>query len=186
MSWVSGIVAWLVGGFKRPAVVGPAKVEAAAPPQSRPQPRRASPASSPCMLWPVTNSDHRRKLWCGPTVVSALIGIDAAVARDIIKSSRGGRAVMGTTARELDLAFRAHGHRLDLVADLTGDPPTLATWLGRSRNPDDALVVHITGHWVAVRGNWFADTATKGQPVRSRHAPHKRKRVRAVYRVSRL
>jgi hypothetical protein len=137
-------------------------------------------------LWPVKNTDHRRKLWCGPTVVSTLIGVDAAEARDIIKASRNGRAVKGTYARELDIAFRAYGCRLDLVSDHSADRPTLASWLRLPRDPDDALVVEVARHWVAVRGDWFCDTFTKGQPVRLRHAPHKRKRVRRVYRVSLL
>lgn len=204
MSWVAGIIAWVAGGWKRrPEVVTspPPHGVAVTTPQTMPcveafkeaavhrtdyTAERSRRAANQCTLWPVRNSDRRRKLWCGPTVVSTLIGIDAAVARDLIKESRGGRAVMGTSARELDLVFRAHGCRLDLVADHSEAPPTLATWLRMPRDPDHALVVHITGHWVAVRGNWFCDTATKGQPVKVRHAPHKRKRVRGVFRVTRL
>lgn len=143
-------------------------------------------AADRCKLWTVRNSDRRRKLWCGPTVVSTLIGIDAADARDVIKANRNGRAVKGTYARELDIAFRAFGCRLDLVSDHSAAQPILATWLRLPRDPDDALVVEVTRHWVAVRGDWFCDTFTKGQPVRLRHAPHKRKRVRRVYRVSLL
>jgi hypothetical protein len=93
---------------------------------------------------------------------------------------------MGTTARELDLVFRAHGCRLELVADFSGDAPTLAGWFRLPRDPLDALVVEVTGHWVAVRGDWFCDTMTEGRPVRLRHAPRKRMRVRRVYRVSML
>ena len=188
MRWASRLVAWFFGTRHQavsantdvsiiPGGPGVAEVQAVT------TKRRAT---EPCTLWPVTNTDRRRKLWCGPTVVSTLIGIDAAVARDIIKESRGGRAVMGTSARELDLVFRAHGCRLDLLTDHSSDLPTFASWLRLPRDPDHALVVQVTGHWVAVRGNWFCDTFTKGQPVRVRHAPHKRKRVRRVYRVSRL
>lgn len=204
MSWVGGIIAWVAGGWKKPLEVvaaPPPQIFPATTPQALPAviavtqtadhridfiAERSRRAANQCTLWPVRNSDRRRKLWCGPTVVSTLIGIDAAIARDLIKESRGGRAVMGTSARELDLVFRAHGCRLDLVADHSEAPPTLATWLRMPRDPDHALVVHITGHWVAVRGNWFCDTATKGQPVKVRHAPHKRKRVRGVFRVTRL
>jgi hypothetical protein len=188
MRWVWRVVAWVFGARHKavPASadvpiepVGPEVGEVAVV-----APKRRT--ANPCTLWPVTNTDRRRKLWCGPTVVSALIGIDAAAARDIIKESRGGRAVMGTTARELDLDFRARGYWLDLLTDYSSNSPTFATWLRLPRDPDHALVVQVTGHWLAVRGNWFCDTSTKGQPVKVRHAPHKRKRVPMVYRLNRL
>jgi len=200
MRWLSGLVTWMFGLPHAPTpqpsderaakLVVEGQIAETAPALTNIQAdlaaERTRRAANQCLLWPVTNTDRRRKLWCGPTVVSTLIGIDAAVARDIIKQSRGGRAVMGTTARELDMVFRAHGCRLDLLIDHKGDLPTFATWLRLPRDPVDAFVVEVTGHWVAVRGNWFCDTFTKGQPVKVLQAPHKRKRVRRVYRVSRL
>ena len=47
-----------------------------------------------------------------------------------------------------------------------------------------AYVVIITNHWVAVRGNWFCDSFTRGVPVKIEDAPHRGKRVRLVYVVT--
>lgn len=142
--------------------------------------RRRSPA-----LWTVVNSDTRRKSWCGPTAVSALIGVDAAAVRDHVKWQRGGGAVKGTSAAELQRVLRDYGYDMTLVADLRHDPPTLATWeRSRPENDDTAYLVIVTDHWIAVRGRWLCDTFTKGTPVPLRKAPHRRKRTRLVYKIT--
>jgi hypothetical protein len=76
---------------------------------------------------------------------------------------------------------------MHLVADLNRNPPTLATWV-RERTDyefEQAYLVIVTHHWVAVRGRWFVDTFTAGKPVRITDAPRRRKRVRYAYRVHR-
>jgi hypothetical protein len=49
---------------------------------------------------------------------------------------------------------------------------------------EQAWVLIVTGHWVAVRGRWFVDTWTGGVPVRIADAPRRRKRVRFAYRIT--
>ena len=77
------------------------------------------------------------------------------------------------------------GHDMQLVADLSRNSPTLATW-ERERTDwefEQAWLLVVTGHWVAVRGRWFVDTWSNGTPVRIADAPRRRKRVRYAYRV---
>lgn len=62
--------------------------------------------------------------------------------------------------------------------------PTLAQWMRSKRNPDVFYIVELSGHWVLVRGRKFIDTATKGEWVFLRSAPHRRKRVKNVWMVS--
>lgn len=61
--------------------------------------------------------------------------------------------------------------------------PTLAEWMRSKRDPDAYYVVGLSDHWVLVKGRKFIDTFTKGQWVFLRSAPHRRKRVRSVFRV---
>jgi hypothetical protein len=136
------------------------------------------------LLWNVVNSDRRRKAWCGPTAVAALIGVDAALVRDHIKWQRGGRPVKGTCATEIENAFRHFGYDMTLVEDLRADPPTLATWERSRTRPDDAYLIIVSNHWIAVRGHWLCDTFTGGVPVPLRKAPHRRKRIKYVYRIT--
>jgi hypothetical protein len=89
-------------------------------------------------------------------------------------------------AKELQYVFRHLGHDMQLVADLSRNSPTLATW-ERERADwefEQAWLLIVTGHWVAVRGRWFVDTWTGGVPVRIADAPRRRKRVRFAYRIT--
>lgn len=136
------------------------------------------------LLWEAKSSDKRRKMWCGPVTVASLVGVDVAAVRDVIKWQRGGRAVMGTHPHELEFAFRHFGYTMTLVEDLRAAPPTLATWERDRTDMDAAYAVIVTGHWVAVRGNWFCDTFTHGVPVKIKKAPRRRKRVQFVYKIT--
>jgi hypothetical protein len=146
-----------------------------------PRPRARERSSQP-LLWTAKCSDTL-KWWCGPVAVAATIGVDVAAVRNLIKWYRN-RAVRGTYPNELQLAFRHFGYDMALVADLRSSPPTLATWERERTDMEAAYVVIITGHWVAVRGKWLCDTFTRGVPVEIKDAPHRRKRVRFVYRVT--
>jgi hypothetical protein len=118
--------------------------------------------------------------------VAAAIGADVdEVIRAIQQHRNNHRPVVGTAAGELGHALQHFGHDLEFVADFSSDSPTLARW-ERARTDwefDQALLVIVTGHWVAVRGRWFCDTWTDGRPVRLSDAPWRRKRVRFVYSV---
>jgi hypothetical protein len=116
--------------------------------------------------------------------VAATIGVDVAAVRDVIRRCRHGRAVKGTHPIELQFAFRHFGYEMTLLADLRSNPPTLATWARERRDMEAAYVVVVTNHWIAVRGQWFCDSWTRGVPVKIKDAPHRRKRVRFVYVVT--
>lgn len=61
--------------------------------------------------------------------------------------------------------------------------PTLAEWMRAKRDPNAHYILEVTNHWVLVKGRKFVDTFTKGEWVFLRSAPHRRKRVRGVWRV---
>jgi hypothetical protein len=118
--------------------------------------------------------------------VAALIGADVDEVIRVIQQHRNNRRqVRGTRPSELQHVLQHFGHEMHLVADLNRNPPTLATW-ERERTDwefEQAYLVIVTHHWVAVRGRWFVDTFTAGKPVRIADAPRRRMRVRYAYRV---
>src|SRR4051812_46603793 len=73
-----------------------------------------------------------------------------------------------------------------VMAPETRALPTLAAFLRKRAKAEmaETYVIQVSNHWIAVRGKKLLDTMTKGEPVWIGKAPHRRKRVRAVYRVS--
>jgi hypothetical protein len=156
------------------AVVPVEKTQIVARPKRRPfQPHPT--------LWWVRSNDTKRTVYCGPMAVAAAIGADVDQVIALIQRHRNNwRPVVGTSAGELRQVFQHYGFDLQLIEDLSSKSPTLARW-ERKRTDwefDHPLLVTVTGHWVAVRGRWFADTGTDGRPVRLSDAPGRRKRVR--------
>jgi hypothetical protein len=150
-------------------------------------PRRRRPIQPRPTLWTVRTGGGQWRLYCGPLAVAALIGADVDEVIRVIQLYRGHRRqVRGTRPEELQYVFRHLGHDMQLVADLSRNSPTLATW-ERERADwefEQAWLLIVTGHWVAVCGRWFVDTWTAGKPVRIADAPRRRKRVRFVYRIT--
>jgi hypothetical protein len=141
----------------------------------------------------VVKNDTPTRAWCGPTVVSCITGKKVSKVREAIRKVRGPRsdgtkaAIMGTTTYEVRSAFAALGWRMDRVKSDKIAGLTLAAWLRQREKGDlSTYVVEVTGHWVAVRGRMFVDTFTKGEPVTIGKAPGRRKRVVAVYRVTKV
>jgi hypothetical protein len=121
-------------------------------------------------LWTARSSDARRKMWCGPVAVAAIIGVDVAAVRDVVKWHRNGKArhsaISAMTCNALPIC----------VATRQPSPPGSASaWIWTR-----PYVVVVTRHWVAVRGKCLCDTFTRGVPVKIKEAPYRRKRVRLV------
>jgi hypothetical protein len=141
-----------------------------------------------------------RSGYCGPTVLASITGRRLSVINELIREQRWGTkreaklngvrrgGITGTSAGDLRRVLRHYG--LDMLRVESygqGVRPTLATWLKR-REPNTLYVVNVgfrRGHWTAVKGRKFLDTFTNGQPVWLKDAPHRKKRVRDVWVVTR-
>jgi hypothetical protein len=149
-------------------------------------PKRRRPIQLHPTLWEVRSSNTWQRLYCGPVAVAALIGANVdEVIREIQQHRNNHRQIRGTHHYELQHALRHFGHDLQLAVDLSRNSPTRATW-ERERTDwkfEQAWLLTVTGHWVAVRGRWFVDTWSNGTLVRIADAPRRRKRVRYAYRV---
>jgi hypothetical protein len=112
-------------------LVGRIKVarEAVAPIHVAAPPCRRRPIQRQPTLWAVRSGDSRQRLYCGPVALSALIGANVDEVIRVIQQHRNSRRqVRGTRADELQHVFRQFGHDIQLVANLSRNPPTLATW----------------------------------------------------------
>lgn len=147
------------------------------------------------MLHEVENNSNG-KAWCGPTVVASITGRDIARVKALIKKRRGDNdAVKGTYWSDLAYALAHYGYRRrEKLYPKTGkaakgwgrqDLPTLAQWLREKRDPDAYYILDVGRHWVVVHGRKLCDTYTKGKPVFTGSAPHRRRRVREVHVVAR-
>lgn len=135
-------------------------------------------------------NDTRAHAWCGPTVVAAITGKPISTVKGVIKVIRqNDKAVRGTDDFDVCQALKVFGYTSDLRTNYKkGERPTLAAWL-RGRTAEQrkqTIIVHVTGHWVVVRGNTFIDTFTKGQPVRTSDAPRRRIRVEGYFVVRQM
>jgi hypothetical protein len=98
--------------------------------------------------------------------VAALICADVDEVIRVIQLHRNNRRQVQVTRRsELQQVLQHFGHDMQLVADLNRNSPTLNTW-ARERTDlqfEQAYLVIVTHHWVAVRGRWFVDTLSSGK-----------------------
>ena len=148
---------------------------------------------NPRRLFPVENDTDYRE-WCGPSVLCALSNHPMSTVRRVIKDVRENwgslRPLMGMSNSEMveaaeRLGFTLHRKRVYKREDA----PTVARWLRQCREDRSATYIlvityrqWVTGHYVIVRGNKFADSHTGG-PVNLKKCPHRRKRVKRVFRV---
>lgn len=136
------------------------------------------------------------RLWCGPAAVAAVTGAPTSRIHAIIAAERAthgfrrGEGIKGTWPNELRLAMFALGYRCiwHAGANVAGTPrPTFAQFR-RARAPelrDAALVVSLTGHFVALAGNRLVDNRYR-DPIMASDYPHQRTRVEGAYAVTRL
>ena len=97
--------------------------------QTKSQPKRRRPVQPRPTLWNVKSSATQGRLYCGPVAVAALIGANVDEVIQVIQRHRNNRRqVRGAHPHELQHAFRQFGHDIQLVADLSRNSPTLATW----------------------------------------------------------
>jgi len=162
-----------------------------------------------------TRVDQTGNGFCGPLVLAAIMGCSTAEAAERVRQATlQKRAIKGTDWWELEMTLRQRGFRTShkqvpaqrYVADrVPGKPllngakwdaqytpvklvgPTLAEWLRTTkRDPDAYYIIEVPHHWVLVKGRKFVDTFTEGEWVFLRSAPHRRKRVKAVWKVERI
>lgn len=130
--------------------------------------------------------------FCGPTAIAAITGHSPAHVERVILSNRAthltqGRRFRGfrgsdskrvrmTWSTEIAPALEALGWRASMVDHQTARP-TFSAWQHKARDQHATYVVLITGHFVAVSGEWLADT-TYRTPVRlSTVQKYQRRRV---------
>jgi hypothetical protein len=161
-------------------------------------------------LKPVTTLNGETT-WCGPSVISSITGFPVALIVRVIKDQRTKRGVghfeklhpdgwgktikverrvQGTYAQEVNECLKHFGYRIVLTETnvpntYNGNPPTIARWLKTRKDRNEMNLVSAGHHWQLIKGVKFVDSFTK-VPVFIRKAPHRRARVKDVYKVERF
>lgn len=141
-----------------------------------------------------------RNGYCGPTAVAALTGVSTEQASAIMRHVGGRRQIRGAYNHEVVGAVRALGYRVhevlgigsmrgsrsycDGVIRVGPKPVTLGQFLGPAhaelRRSWRGWVVLVTGHYIAVAGDWCVDTSHR-QPTPAAEFPRQRRRVKALF-----
>lgn len=147
--------------------------------------------------------DRTGNRYCGPLVIAAITGMSTADAAASLRRITGRTsAVKRVKNTELVATLSALGfvmRRIEVPKRLADVPmfgrtvrkwigPTLTEWLrtGRDRpHRNAAYIVHLSNHFLLVKGRKQIDTHTDGQWTWLRDAPHRRKRVRHAWRIER-
>lgn len=151
----------------------------------------------PCGLYAAPGHPERR-IYCGPTAMAAITG---ALPVDVEQHLVAHRAKHGTPRRtqlrgalvrfmfstEVEPLAEALGYRAvqeSALSKRTLRQQTFAQWCRRrtAEERQHAYLVLVTNHFVAVRGDWFADTGAR-TPIPLHTAKHKRTRVQRVWRI---
>ena len=130
-----------------------------------------------------------RKMYCGPTAICALTGLDPITVLDACYEAAHGelgfgerrKPLRGMFLRQVREVLEGFGYAV-VQDDFNYHRPTLAKFLA-GRTPEERkakLLINVTGHFVAVEGARFCDTANDRQVIPLAKAPGRRKRVRAV------
>lgn len=142
-------------------------------------------------------NDTGRTAFCGPVVISAIVGWSVSKVEDAIREARpdgkdAEEIIEGTTTEEVTAALEIFGYAMEPVEDFwhleKKQRPTVWTWLQRRRSPWRHYVLAIhkgkEGHWICIKGCKLCDTYTDGQWVFAAEGPHRGARIMEVYAVS--
>lgn len=141
--------------------------------------------------------------YCGPAVVSAFTGIPTQKAAELLRQAGGRSVIKASSELEVTQALSRCGLQADRLhtgrrtpprgwpSDVRGRVPELPATLGQLlsarftwlRERYRGLVVVVTGHFLAVSGDWVVDTYHRA-PTHVGDVGRKKRRVRKIYGVS--
>jgi hypothetical protein len=126
--------------------------------------------------------------YCGPAALSAITRKPLPEVTRVLREISGRRAIRGTHHAWMIMALRQLGFT---TGDMSGycykakneKEPTLATWLRENyRNPNEIILVVLTGHYVVVKGRKLVDNKHPNG-VSVKRFPNRRKRVKRFWIV---
>lgn len=130
----------------------------------------------------------RRTRWCGPTALGALTGLsymEAMRVLELVRARRGRRivTVKGVLNADMMAACALLGYRLRSIGVRKGE--TFAAFLNRRTGEDvfAPLLINITRHYLAVRGEIGLDTYSDCKPVEITKLKGRRARMEYAWRV---
>lgn len=141
-------------------------------------------------LHPATRRDHLdRTMYCGRFALMAATGFSAAQVTtgiNLYRKEHSDKHVASTGVNDLTHALSFMGFNFMSERFYHDDKQaTFTQWRKREQHGRNATyIVLITGHWIAVKGDWMVDTIHTAPVDLSRKNPYARKRVQAVIRIT--
>jgi hypothetical protein len=143
-------------------------------------------------------NDTGRVAFCGPYVISAIVGFPVSKVEEQIRLARelpgGSRAVVkGTCTGEVEAVLAHYGYRMKPVESFMHLPrkerPSLWAWMQKPRNAWAHYVLAIhkgkEGHWVLIKGVKLCDTFSEGKWQFVCDGPHKGSKIMEIFEVKR-
>ena len=139
-------------------------------------------------LHKVETESRSVKTACGPYALSALTGIEPAKIEQLVNQHRDAKPnarVWAMRPDECAKVLKRLGYTVSKHVTESGYnysmQPTLAQWM-KGRNRSATYLVLVTNHFILIKGTKLIDTYTR-KPVACYKAPHRRKRVKAIYQI---
>lgn len=128
---------------------------------------------------------RRRKTWCGPYVVAAILNTDYETSYQAFRRVTGKRHVAGTshwTVRDVLGEFGVENGKY--WWNKKSERKRLHSWVRENIEPK-LYIVHIGNHWVLVDGRDFTitDSWTAGEWKHVTKSPHKNRMVKAYWPI---
>jgi hypothetical protein len=143
-------------------------------------------------------NDTGRVAFCGPYVISAIVGYPVSKVEDEIRALRdvpenAKPIIKGTYTEEVRAALDHFGYMMKPVASYMHLPrkerPSLWSWMQRPRNAWAHYILAIhkgkEGHWVLIKGVKLCDTFSQGKWQFVCDGPHKGCKIMEIFEVKR-
>lgn len=118
--------------------------------------------------------------FCGPSVISALVGIGTKQASQIIRGINGRKLVKGTSEKDIVKALSELGVQ---ATRIDAARLNLARWTELYSDGGETFLVVAGHHWIVVQGQ-YAQCGKTIELVKVKNHPNARSFVTATYRLS--
>ena len=127
--------------------------------------------------------------FCGPAAISAVTGCTTDEAARVLRNVNGKRAIMGTSARDMKLAYTHFGVSMNLLHNYPkkDERPTLASWLREHssiRTAGRVFLVCAGNHWQLVSGRRIVCGLIREVVSLTHEKVRRRARVAYVYELT--
>lgn len=120
--------------------------------------------------------DDNRRVMCGPAAIASITGKSISQVKEFIYKAKGKRYVCSMYPSQIKKTLQLMGYRV-FQRTFVDYKPTFKQWRKKHQERDRVYLVHVTGHFIAVKNRMGVDNHDT-KPVYARQLGLERKRVR--------